>query len=71
MKESFGKIIANNLRAERNRKGLSQEETAEVLGITRRTYIKYEEDASVVSIKQLAVLSETFGCSMDAFFIGI
>ena len=39
-----GKVVANNIRAERNRANLTQEETAKRLDISTKTYISYEED---------------------------
>ena len=67
-----GKEIANNLRAERNRKKMTQEEVARRLDITLRTYVSYEEDASTVkaptkSIEELAqeVIEGKYGNGED------
>lgn len=67
----IGKIIASNIRAERNRCKLSQNEVCEILGITNRTYIDYEEDASKIRVLTLAKLSEIFNCKIDAFFMNL
>jgi len=63
------KRIAANIRAERSRTKLSQEEVAAKLGLTRRTYLKYEEDASIVKTGTLVRLADMFGCDIDAFYL--
>lgn len=66
-----GEMIANNIRAERNRNKLSQEDVANRLTnkISLRTYNNYEIDAKNVPASILGELSEIFGCGVDAFFI--
>ena len=63
------KRIAANIRAERSRANLTQEEVAEKIGLTNRTYLTYEEDASLLRIKILLKLSEIFGCDISAFYL--
>lgn len=63
------KRIAANIRAERNRVNLSQEEVANRLGLTRRTYIIYEEDASAIKLSTLIRLSNIFRCDINAFYL--
>lgn len=63
-----GKEIANNLRAERNRAKLTQEEVAKKLDITLRTYVSYEEDASTIKATTLYLLSKTLNCKISDFF---
>ena len=46
-----GITIANNIRAERNRANLSQEDVAKLLGVSRETYSSYEKDARVIRYK--------------------
>ena len=69
MFEIDGKKIANNIRAERNRVNLSQEETAKCIGITSTTYKKMEKDCSNLKIGYLIKLAETFKCKIDNFFV--
>jgi transcriptional regulator with XRE-family HTH domain len=71
MEKNVGKTIADNIRAERNRMNMTQEQVSKKLGITKRTYIKYEEDASKVSSSTLADLSEMFNCDIKCFFINL
>lgn len=63
-----GKEIANNLRAERNRKKMTQEDVAKKLNITLRTYVSYEEDASTVKATTLYLLSKILDCNVSDFF---
>ena len=63
------KRIAANIRAERSRANLFQEEVADKLGLTRRTYITYEEDASTIKMSTLIKLSEIFSCDISAFYL--
>ncbi len=63
-----GKEIANNLRAERNRKKMTQEDVARKLNITLRTYVSYEEDASTVKATTLYLLSKILDCNVSDFF---
>lgn len=64
-----GKVIANNIRAERNRAHLTQEETAKKLNVTSRTYITYEEDARSVKATTLNELANIFGCNINDFYV--
>ncbi len=64
-----GKVIANNIRAERNRANLTQENTAEKLGISTKTYISYEEDAQCIKATMLYKLAKIFGCTINAFYL--
>ena len=63
------KRIAANIRAERNRANLSQEEVAAKLGLTRRTYLKYETDASKLKTSNIVKLADLFGCDINAFYL--
>lgn len=61
--------IANNIRAERNRVRLSQEEVAKHLNISTRTYMKYENDARLVTVTTLLELSRLFNCNVSDFYV--
>lgn len=63
-----GKEIANNLRAERNRKKMTQEDVARKLNITLRTYVSYEENASTIKAATLYSLSKILSCNISDFF---
>ncbi|MBR6012921.1 MAG: helix-turn-helix transcriptional regulator [Selenomonadaceae bacterium] len=57
-------ITAYRLRELREKKGLSQREVAERIGVTRAAYNKYECGASK-PIRRLNMLSALFGVSAD------
>lgn len=61
--------IANNIRAERNRANLTQEETANAIGITTRTYLTYETDAKNIGATILGKLANLFNCNINAFYV--
>lgn len=63
------KRIAANIRAERSRANLLQKEVADKLGLTSRTYLTYEEDASMIKMSVLIKLSEIFGCDISSFYL--
>ena len=44
--------LGNNLYQARKKKGLSQEEVAEKLGVTRQTISKWETDETIPDIRQ-------------------
>ena len=67
----IGQIIANNIRAERTRVRMSQDYVASALGISRKTYISYEEDASLIKASTLYKLATILGCSINDFFYSI
>lgn len=68
--EALRKILGSNIKAERNRTNLKQNEVADILNINRKTYSKYENVGKFDSII-LYHLSKIFDCSIDAFFVGI
>ena len=66
--------LGNNLFKARKKKGLSQEEVAEKLGVSRQTVSKWETDETVPDILQSKKLSTLYGLSLDElieFDIGI
>lgn len=62
--------LAENLKAERKRAGLSQEKLAEIIGVARQTVTKWETGAGVPDIENLLSLSSLFGISADALLNG-
>ena len=63
-------IIANNIRAERSRKKLSQEDVANYLNIARETYIGFENGNRIDSY-YIYQLSKLFECDIANFYIGL
>ncbi len=64
MKETMGQII-RRLRKERN---LTQEELAELLGVTCQAISKWENDVGMPDISQVVPLATVFGVSTDVLF---
>lgn len=63
------KQIADNIRAERNRVRMTQEEVANALGVRRETYNGYETDAKNLRVTMLVKLAELFDCSIGSFYV--
>ena len=64
MKETMGQII-RRLRRER---GMTQEELAEILGVTFQAVSKWENDTGMPDISQVVPLARLFGVSTDTIF---
>ena len=57
--------LGNNLYQARKKKGLSQEDAAEKLGVSRQTISKWETDETLPDIRQAKQLSVLYGLSLD------
>lgn len=57
--------LGNNLFHVRKKKGLSQEEVAEKLGVIRQTISKWETDETLPDIRQSKHLAVLYGLSLD------
>ncbi|MCI8547217.1 MAG: helix-turn-helix domain-containing protein [Clostridia bacterium] len=57
--------LGNNLFHARKKKGLSQEDVAEKLGVSRQTISKWETDETLPDIRQAKKLSTLYGLSLD------
>lgn len=62
--------LGTNLQFLRKRQGLTQEEFAEKLQVSRQTVSKWESDASFPEMDKLLQLCEMFGCDMDTLTRG-
>lgn len=62
--------FANRLHELRKQKGLSQEELANLLNVTRQTVSKWEAGDSTPDLEKLAALGEAFGVSLDMLVLG-
>lgn len=61
--------IANNIRAERNRKNKTQNEVADAIGMSRKTYIKMEQNASLLKTTALAKIAIFLECTIEHFYM--
>lgn len=59
--KAVGKAIA----AKRVENGLSQENVAEILGISREAVSRMETGVAIPSVVRLAELAEIFGCAIE------
>lgn len=62
--------ISRNLCGLRRKTGLSQEQVAEILGLTRAGYQHLERGRVPLLARQLKLLAGRFAVSVDAFFEG-
>lgn len=53
------------LRACRNERGYTQQQIADVLGVTRSAYTHYETGRYSISTDQLIALADFYGCTTD------
>lgn len=62
-------FITNNMKSLRARVGMSQEDVANYLGISRTSYCDYEVNPSKVKVETFKKLSVLFKCNIADFFI--
>lgn len=62
--------FAHNLAALRKARGLSQEQLAEVLGVSRQSVSKWESGVCLPELNTLDALCTRFGCTLDALLRG-
>lgn len=58
-------ILANKLIEERKRNGWSQEELADMLGVSRQSVSKWESAGAIPDLQRIIQLAELFGVSTD------
>ena len=61
-------ILAKNIYILRKQKGLTQEQLAEIMGVSYQAVSKWENEKSLPEVSILPLLADTFGCSIDALF---
>lgn len=54
-----------NFASERVRKGLTQSEFAECIGVSKESISRWERGVTMPSIDRLASIADYFGCSTD------
>ncbi len=57
--------LSKRLKEERKKAGLTQEEIAKYLGITRPAYTQYETDKTVPSLETVGKLADLYKISVD------
>ena len=58
--------IAANIQAMRQAAGLTQEQLAEAVGVSRQTVVKWESGETSPDLEHAAALANTLGCTVDA-----
>lgn len=61
--------ISRNIKACRSKVGMTQEQIAEILGITKQTYLSIENNPMSYSINKLNEIAKVFNCNIDDFFL--
>lgn len=59
-------MLAENLALLRNIRGMTQEEVAEVIGISRQSYSKWEQGETIPDIEKCDRLAKFYGVSINA-----
>lgn len=63
-------FVISNIRGERSRRDLTQEQLAEKLGVAESTIRRWEEGTTKPSSKMLATMAGLFGCTTD-YLLGL
>jgi DNA-binding XRE family transcriptional regulator len=63
-------MALNNIKVERTRFGLSQEELAKAIGVNKSSIGNWENDIGGCSTSNLMSMCNIFGCSLD-YLVGI
>ena len=58
-------MLADNLVMLRNLKGMTQEQVAEIVGISRQSYAKWEQGETIPDIEKCDRLASFYGIKMD------
>lgn len=61
--------ISRNIKSCREKYGKTQENVAEILNITKQTYLKIENNPMTYSINKLNEIANAIGCNIDDFFL--
>lgn len=59
-------MLSENLIVLRNLKGLSQEQIAEQIGVSRQAYAKWEKGTSIPDVEKCMVLADFYGTTIDS-----
>jgi len=61
--------VSRNIKSCRERTGMTQEAIANILGITKQTYLSIENNPMNYSINKLNSIANAIGCNIDEFFL--
>lgn len=60
--------ISRNIKAQRNKKGYTQQDVADILKVSKATYLDIENKPLKRAIGELMKLADIFECTLDDFF---
>ena len=63
--------IADRIQSLRKNKGISQEELADKVGVSRQAVSKWESEQSVPDLDRVIIMSEYFGVTTDYILKGL
>lgn len=61
--------ISRNIKSCREKKGKTQDDIANIMEITKQTYLKIENNPMNYSINKLNDVANAIGCNIDEFFL--
>lgn len=61
--------ISNNIKSYRVKMGYTQENMAEILGVTRKTYNDYEIKPEKVKLETYKKIANVLNCKLSDFFV--
>lgn len=61
--------VSRNIKSCREKYGKTQEMVAEILKITKQTYLNIENNPMNYSINKLNSIAKAIGCNIDDFFL--
>ena len=65
------KALTNRIKSLRSEKGMSQQDLAEKMGVSRQTVSYYEVNSTSASVKNLIAIADALGCKVSDFFVGM
>lgn len=63
--------IADRIQSLRKTKGISQEQLADVVGVSRQAVSKWESEQTIPDLDKIVTMSEYFGVTTDYLLKGI
>lgn len=62
------KVVSNNLKSARLKKGFLQSDVAELLNVERQTIVNWENKPQTLNIDKLLKLAKLYDCDVSYFF---
>ena len=65
------KLIGERIKRRRNQMGISQKDFAKTIGVTRATFIRYEQGQHEMGVRSLALIASVLNCSSNDLIQGL